>query len=175
MLYVEKATPNDAFDLAFNLRQLDKYEVAAMGNTPLEVLIAPFRYTRNGVNTYTVFYNKQVVAMFGVVSTPQNAKHGTIWMLASDELQNHWLYFTKRTKKWVDYFLSDYDFVYNFVPKNNTTTIKWLKWLGFSFSDKEIVVRGTKVLYFYKYIQGVYKDIQPIIGDIGPQWTTDIS
>lgn len=175
MLYVEKATPNDAFDLAFNLRQLDKYEVAAMGNTPLEVLIAPFRYTRNGVNTYTVFYNKEVVAMFGVISTPQNPKHGTVWMLASNELENHWLYFTKRTKKWVKYFLSDYNYVHNYISVEQKTNIKWLKWLGFSFKKQVILVKGTKVLYFYRKIQGVSKCIQPIIGDIGPKWTTDLS
>ena len=175
MLYVEKSTPEHAFDLAFDLRQEDKYEVALAGHTPLEALIAPFRYTRDGVNTYTVLDSGIPVAMFGVISTPHNIRHGSVWFLSSYKLDKNMRYFTKRTKKWVDYFLSDYDFVYNFVPENNTTTIKWLKWLGFSFSDKEIVVRGTKVLYFYKYIQGVYKDIQPIIGDIGPQWTTDLS
>lgn len=123
MLYVEKSTPADAFDLSFKLRQLDKFEVAAMGYTPLDVLIAPFRYTRKGVNTYSVFYNDTIIAMFGVISTPQNTKHGTVWMLASDELENHWLYFTKRTKKWVEYFLSDYTFVHNYISLEQKTNI----------------------------------------------------
>ena len=174
-LYVEKGTPTHAFELAEKLRESDIFECALGGNTPMQSLISPFRYRRDNVNTYTILKNKEVIAMFGVVSAQNNLKNGTVWFLASDKIYDNWKYFTKRTKKWTDYFLSDYDFVYNFVPENNTTTIKWLKWLGFSFSNKEIVVRGTKVLYFYKYIQGVYKDIQPIIGDIGPQWTTDIS
>jgi hypothetical protein len=175
MLYVEKSTPADAFDLSFKLRQLDKFEVAAMGHSPLDVLIAPFRYTRKGVNTYSVFYNDSVIAMFGVISTPQNIKHGVVWMLASDELNDHWLYFTKRTKNWVNYFLADYDYVHNYVSLEQEINIKWLKWLGFSFKKEEMLVKGTKVLYFYRKIQGVSKCIQPIIGDIGPKWTTDLS
>ena len=113
--------------------------------------------------------------MFGAVSTAKDLKKGTVWFLASDKIDDDWKYFIKRTKKWANYFLSDYEFVYNFVPESNKPTIKWLKWLGFTFSDKEIVVRGVKVLYFYKYIQGVYKDIQPILDDIGPVWITDLS
>jgi len=174
-LYVEKGTPTHAFELAEKLRKQDIEECALAGNTPEQSLINPFRYRRDNVNTYSVLKNGEVIGMFGVVSTANDIKKGTVWFLASDKIYDDWKYFTKRTKKWTSFFLSDYEFVYNFVPKQNKTTIKWLKWLGFQFSDKEIVVRGVKVLYFYKYIRGVYKDIQPIIGDIGPKWITDLS
>ncbi len=174
-LYVEKGTPTHAFELAEKLRQQDIEECALAGNTPTQSLINPFRYQRDNVNTYTILKNDEVVAMFGVVSTANDLKKGTVWFLSSNKIDDDWKYFTKRTKKWANYFLSDYKFVYNFVPKDNKVTIKWLKWLGFEFSDKEIVVRGVKVLYFYKYIQKVYKDIQPLLDDIGPLWITDLS
>tara|TARA_R110002074_G_scaffold123695_1_gene259604 strand:+ start:689 stop:1234 length:546 start_codon:yes stop_codon:yes gene_type:complete len=173
VLYVEKAIPNHAFDLAFKLRPMDNYEVCAMGNTPLEVLVLPFRYTRKGVNTYTVLDDGNVVAMFGVVSNPHNLKHGTVWMLSSEELDKHWKYFTKRTKKWANYFLSDYEYVANYITIEHKTNIKWLKWLGFSFNSEPLVVKGNEVLYFYKKIQGVSKNIQPVLDDLGPVWATD--
>ncbi len=175
MLYVEKSIPNHAFDLAFKLRPLDRFEVAAMGNTPLEALIAPFRYTRENVNTYTVLDDGNVVAMFGVISTAHDPKKGTVWMLSSKDLDKNWFYFTKRTKKWADYFLADYNFVHNYISIEHKRNIKWLKWLGFNFKKEEILVKSTKVLYFYKKIHRVSKDIQPILGDIGPIWTTEIS
>ena len=84
-------------------------------------------------------------------------------------------YFTKRTKKWVDYFLADYDYVFNYITVEHKKNIRWLKWLGFDFKKQKILVKNVEVLYFYKKIQGVSKDIQPIIGDIGPTWTTDLS
>ncbi len=175
MLYVEKATPAHAFELAFDLRQEDKYEIALMGHTPLDALIAPFRYTRKGVNTYTVLDNDKPVAMFGVVSTQYNHKHGSVWFLSSNKLDKNINYFTKRTKKWCDYFLSDYEFVFNCITLEQKKNIKWLKWLDFQFKKEKIVVKNTEVLYFYKKIHRVSKDIQPILGDIGPIWTTEIS
>jgi len=173
MLYVEKGTPAHAYELAFKLRPLDKFEVALGGHDPLTALINPFRYTRDNVNTYTVLKDGKALAMFGVVSNKRNLKHGTVWMLSSEELDPYWYYFTKRTKKWVDYFLSDYEYVANCVTIEHKTNIKWLKWLGFSFNSKEILVKDVKVLYFYKKIQGVSKNIQPVLNDLGPVWATE--
>ncbi len=171
-LFVEKATPSNAFDLAFNLRQVDKYEIAMMGLDPLTALLAPFRYTRKGVITYSVLtHDNKVACMFGVVSS-RNTKIGTIWMLGSPELEKHWGYFTKRTKKWVDFLLADYQYVHNVISKENEISIKWLKWLGFSFKS---VAKNNNLMYFYKKIHGVSKNIQPILGDIGPEWITEVS
>jgi hypothetical protein len=96
-------------------------------------------------------------------------------LLGSKKIEKYDYWIIKRTKKWVDYVSSKYKFVYNIIPKDNLVTIKWLKWIGFTFSNKEIIVKGVKVLYFYRKIQGVSESIQPIIGDIGPNWITDLS
>ena len=61
------------------------------------------------------------------------------------------------------------------VPKWNKKTIRWLKWQGFSFKDKELIVNGIEMLYFYRQIRSVSNEIQPVLGDIGPKWTTDLS
>ena len=175
MLYVEKGTPAHAFELAFKLSQLDKYELAVHGKDPISALIAPFRYTRDNINTYTVLKDKRVVAMFGVVSDRFDLKKGTVWFLSSDELEENSYYFSKRTKKWCDYFFSDYEYLHNIIIKEHKKNIKWLKWLGFSFKNKKIIVKDVELLFFYKKIHRVSKDIQPILGDIGPIWTTEIS
>lgn len=176
MLVVEKGTPAHSFELAFNLRQEDKYEVAIIGHDPLTALITPFRYTRENVNTYTILdLQGNVKSMFGVVSQRNNPKHGSVWFLSSELTKQEWKYFLKRNKTWTEYFLSDYDFVANIVPKWNKKTIRWLKWQGFSFKDKELIVNGIEMLYFYRQIRSVSNKIQPILGDIGPKWTTDLS
>ena len=51
MLYVEKGTPAHAFELAFKLKQSDKYELAIMGHDPLTSLTNVFRYKRKGIRT----------------------------------------------------------------------------------------------------------------------------
>jgi hypothetical protein len=175
MLYVEKGTPAHAFELAFKLRQSDKFELALMGHDPLTALINPFRYTRPNVNTYTVLEKDNVLSMFGVVSTMKNPKIGIVWFLSSELTKKQWLYFLKRNKKWTEYFLSDYEYVSNLIPEENRNTIRWLKWQDFSFNDKEIFVKNVKVLYFYKKIHNVSNGIQPVLGDIGPVWITELS
>ena len=60
MLYVEKGIPAHAFELASKLRQQDKYELALMGNDPINALLAPFRFNRPNVNTYTVLEKDNV-------------------------------------------------------------------------------------------------------------------
>ena len=175
MLYVEKGTPAHAFELAYKLKQSDKYELAIMGHDPLTALTNVFRYSRKGIRTYTVFEKDNVLAMFGVVSEAKNEKKGAVWFLSTDFTNKQWTYFLKRNKKWTEFFLSDYEFVANLVPLENKNTIRWLKWQGFTFEPREILVKGVKLLYFYKKIRSVSKDIQPVLGDIGPIWTTDLS
>ena len=55
MLYVEKGTPAHAFELAFKLRSLDKYEIALNNHTPLDALINPFRFTNSLLKSFTLF------------------------------------------------------------------------------------------------------------------------
>ena len=173
MLYVEKGIPAHAFELAFKLKESDKYELAIMGHDPLTALTNVFRYSRKGIRTYTVFEEDKVLAMFGVVSEEKNQKRGAVWFLSTDFTKKQWSYFLKRNKKWTEFFLSDYEYVANLVPEDNKNTIKWLKWQGFSFNTKSILVKGVKLLYFYKKIHKVSNGIQPVLDDIGPLWTTD--
>ena len=174
-LYVEKSLPDHAFDLAKKLKRSDMDELAIMGNDPLSSLLSPFRYKyRKNINTYSVLtQDEEVIAMFGVIPLPDNERNGAVWFLSQQFTPKQSYYFAKRNKKWTDYFLSDYDYVFNIVPIHNISTIKWLKWQGFLFKRNHLLVKDIEMLYFYKQIQGVSKNIQPIIEDIGPIWTTE--
>lgn len=175
MLYVEKGIPAHAFELASKLRQQDKYELALMGNDPINALLAPFRFNRPNINTYTVLEKDNVLSMFGVVSDKINPKKGRVWFLSSELTRQQWIYFLKRNKKWTEYFLSHYEYVDNYVPIENKNTIKWLKWQNFCMNTNKMFVKNVEIVYFYKKIHNVSNGIQPVLGDIGPQWTTEIS
>jgi hypothetical protein len=172
-LYVEKTIPDHCFSLSKRLKSSDREEVAIMGSDPLFSMLASFRYRHRKVQSYTVMSGNKPVAMFGVLPTKINPKYGSIWFLSSEMSPQQWAYFTKRSKKWLEYLVSDFECVFNLIPKHNKRTIKWLKWLGFEFKQEELVVHDVQMLYFYQYIHGVYKDIQPILEDIGPVWATE--
>lgn len=172
-LYVEKTIPDHCFSLSTKLKSSDKEEIAIMGNDPLFALLSTQRYMHRKTQTYTIMCNNNPVGMFGVLPTKQNHKYGAVWFLSSELEKKQWIYFSKRSKKWLEYLLSDYKYVFNLIPKHNKRTIKWLKWLGFKFKKEELVVNGVQMLYFYRHIHGVYKKIQPLLDDIGPVWATE--
>ena len=61
------AIPDDCYELAPRLKQLDKYEIASLGYDPLRALLYPFRYYKKNTITFSLFNNKhQVIAMWGV-------------------------------------------------------------------------------------------------------------
>ena len=176
MLYVEKTTPEDCFRLAPNLKQLDKFEVALWGMDPLQALLIPFRYKKNNKHTYTVFdTSHNIVAIFGVAPTINNTKAGRIWLLSSNLLEKNFFNFLKVNKKWLYYLEEDYSYISNYITEEQETSIKWLKWQGFTFAKKPMLVKNVKVLYFYKRLHNVVKyGTQPILEEIGPKWATHL-
>ena len=44
------AIPDDCYELAPRLKQLDKYEIASLGYDPLRALLYPFRYYKKKYN-----------------------------------------------------------------------------------------------------------------------------
>ena len=177
MLYVEKTIPDDCFRLAPNLQQLDKYELAVMGVDPLTALINPFRYNRPNTHSFTIFEKDtdEVVAIWGAmpISKTQPRK-AAIWFLSCELLDKHKRYFLQRNHKWLQYLESHYDFVFNFITKEHKQSIRWLKWQNFSFSNNTTLANGVEMYYFYKYLPKVDIDIQPIMSEIGPKWTTEL-
>ena len=176
MLYVEKTVPDDCFALAPNLKQLDKYELGTIGIDPLTALINPFRYNRPNTHSFTIFNEKdEVVAIWGAMPYSRiHPRRAAIWFLSSDLLEINKRDFLKGNARWLYYLESHYDFVFNFIIKEHKRSIKWLKWQKFTFSKETTLVNGVEMYYFYKYLPKVDVNIQPIISELGPKWTTEL-
>ena len=62
----------------------------------------------------------------------------------------------KETKNGLDFFLSDYDYVFNIVPKDNKITIKWFKWLVLSFQKIiKLLSEMLNVVFLQVYTRGI--------------------
>tara|TARA_R110002012_G_scaffold71650_4_gene183579 strand:- start:988 stop:1428 length:441 start_codon:yes stop_codon:yes gene_type:complete len=143
---------------------------------PLQALLIPFKSKLNNIHTYTIFTEeKDIVAIFGVMPTVKNPSNGRVWFLASDLLLKHYIHVLKRNKKWLSYLEEHYSFLSNYIIEENKTSINWLKWQGFQFQNNGTLVKGVKILYFYKKLHTVAKyGTQPILDELGPIWTTNI-
>lgn len=177
-LYVEKSVPDDAFKLAPKLKALDKYEIATLGHDPLKALLQPFLLRRPNTHTFTIFEKDtdEIIAMFGAVPISKTQpKRATIWLLSSDLLDKHKKYIIKRNMDWLYYLESHYNFLYNFIIEEHKQSIRWLKWQKFCFAQKTTLVNGVKMYYFYKQLPNRKVTLKPILGEVGPSWTTELN
>lgn len=169
-MYMDIAVPDDCFELAPNLRQLDKYELALTGRDPLWSLLYPFRANRPNTFTFSV-YNAEhkVIAMFGCCPYYKTPKRAAAWWLSTDEPFKSWHYL-KNQKRVFEYVASHYDFLCNFATAEQKTTLRWVEYMGFTVDKQEVLVKNVKMKYFYLEPKG-FKG-EPIDDVCGPRWTT---
>ena len=123
-------TLEDIKYLAPRLRYEDKREIlASIGTTPLDALTLSY-YSSNLVFTI-VNTKKEPVGIFGITVG------GAIWLLATDKLKDIQYSFLKENKKVIDFLNTKYKILWNFVDCRNSLHIKWLKWCGFKFINKQ--------------------------------------
>ena len=131
--------------LAPRLRQADKEEIlASVGLTPYEALM--FGYLENVIVFTIVNKNNEPVAIFGINDVGQNV--GAIWLLATDKLKDIQYSFLRENKKVIDFLNTKYKILWNFVDCRNSLHIKWLKWCGFKFINKQ--KRGVLNIQIYR-------------------------
>jgi len=144
----------DALELSQRLRLIDQLECDLWSFTPLQALLAPFSYPDLKHNYTIIDDDNRVVAMFGVVPASETTKpefaHGIIWLLGSDLMKYHTRQFMRNNLKWLNLMQNDYPYVSNYISTANKKSIKWLRWLGFEFNLKTILVKGHEMVYFYR-------------------------
>ena len=123
------ATPKHADYLATRLRPIDALEVACVGSTPERSLHLSLTLPNSKVLT-AVDQQDTPLFMCGVSQSPEQPDMGVVWLLASKEIMKHKRHFLKMSMPIFDDFLKGYKALYNFVHKDNKTSIRWLEWCG---------------------------------------------
>lgn len=146
MAYYRPASFEDIDILHHAIREQDRTEIwHSHGMTPYEGL----RFSlERAVEAHSIISDEgNVIGMFGVGE--HSPRIGIPWLLASDELPKVAKQFIPESKKWIESL--PYDLLFNYVYANNTTSIRWLKWLSFKFIRKvEFGVNPTTFIEFAK-------------------------
>jgi len=138
------ATFKDIQYLAPRLRFADKREIiSCSGLLPFYALY--YSYLNSEIVFTIVSSKKEPVGMFGVSDT------GAIWLLATDNLKDITYNFLKECKKVIGFLNTKYKILWNFVDCRNSLHIKWLKWCGFKFINKQNY--GVLNKPFYEFIR----------------------
>ena len=127
--WVAPAAASHVEALAPHLREGDRREIeAAFGRPAAAILRTGFRNARR---CWTVLGGGgRPVAMFGV-GRRRAPRIGTVWLLASDDLDAYRGQLRREGPYWVDVLMAGHDVLGNFVAADNAIAIRWLSWLGF--------------------------------------------
>lgn len=113
-------------------------ELQANGRiAPLDALIDGIR---NSDPAYTIVGpNAEPFAMFGTVPTADD-KYRFVWLLGTDRLvTEHRTEFLRKSRGWMNRLHEKAPILGNYVHKENTVHIRWLKWVGCNFvGEREI-------------------------------------
>lgn len=125
--------PEDITDLAPRLRKEDRDELWAINQC------TPEKGLRDGFDLsdecWTIEHDGLVIGMFGVAPLPDPGV-GAIWLLASEDLPKIRWEFLKKTRPWINHFLTKYHTLTNMVDSRNAVHVKWIKWAGFEITGQ---------------------------------------
>lgn len=149
MEFVRAARMYDVAQLAHLLRPDDIEEIkAASGLDPEAALYLGVKLGKPSLT----FVDPEggVAGMFG--ATPTNDPMvGAVWLMSSDAIEKYPMHFLRRCRPWIDKLNDAYPVLTNYVDARNIVHIKWLKWLGFSFT--RLIPYGVSNLPFYEIVR----------------------
>lgn len=119
------------------MRQADRDEVSALsGRTPARALLNSVK--RSSV-AETVLIDGRAEMIFGVGDVNILAGVGSPWALGTDEIERNQREFLRKSVACRDRMRARYPVLCNVVDARNRVSVRWLKWLGFVFSEPVLV------------------------------------
>ena len=125
--------------LAPRLRQQDVAEIrAGSGSKPEEALMEGLQLSMPHACTLISPLTKLPCAMCGV--TPFGEGIGLVWLLGTPELAHSPLAFQKAARKLIEKAFTElgYTEIGNVVHAGNTTAVRWLRHMGFTFTQENV-------------------------------------
>lgn len=155
--YIEPYTPQMRDEvLNLQLREADKQEVRASHDMSTEEALR--HSLDSSTSTWVIYYDNRIIAAFGV-SKLKNTALAMPWLLGTEDLHKIKFRIIKYSMLIIEYLMFQDETVnclVNFVSTKHTEAIKWLRWLGFTISDKEMYLHddGVSFKQFYKWREG---------------------
>ena len=119
--------------IASDMRQADIDEVwASNHHTPLESLMIGWRMSDFST---VVMGGGEPLVVIGLVKQDILTGSGVIWMLGANRALKFRREFFRQTKPVINEMLTICPRLCNMVHGKNTTSIQWLKWLGFTIGE----------------------------------------
>jgi hypothetical protein len=119
---------------------------ASMGLSAEEALVYTLESSKY---KWVIIHNDKIEAVFGISEV--SPEIGLMWEVSTDAINNFKKSFLQISKQGVQEAQELYPILMNFVSENNTTTIKWLKYLGFTIEYDRRVILADGDTIFYRF------------------------
>ncbi len=143
----------NAIGASFQISVIDQREAWAV--TRIDPNTALLAAIMSSFEAWAIEYEGVLLGFFGVVvELDPEITYEVPWFICSQELRDkYWFKFAKYSKPIFDKIFSKYTILSNYVSLENTTAIRWLKWLGFKFLDKIYYFNKIPFTLFYKCME----------------------
>jgi len=143
---ITKALPSHIERIANGMRTHDVKEIwSSHRSLPEQALTKGLARGK----AWTALLDGEPFVMFGVTDGDLLTGLGIPWLLATDELDTVSRDFLKYTKEYMPQVINGYSRLQNYVHAENTQSILWLKWIGFTLREK--LRFGYDNEYFYRF------------------------
>jgi hypothetical protein len=151
-IIVRRSVKKDVDLLSKNMRQSDKNEVwASHHHMPHDALSLSLEHS---ILCLTVEKQGEVVAMFGICPDSILGTSATIWLLASDKLEEIKKRFVRHSRKFVQMMLDFYPYLYNSVDARNIKSIEWLRFIGANIEDAKPYGVEQMPFHYFSFTKG---------------------
>jgi hypothetical protein len=130
---IRPTEPGDAARLFANLRASDLAECRAYGRSDIAASIASC--VDRSVLCWTGLVDGELAAIFGVAPINALTGIGSPWMLGTPVLDRHQRILVRRTPEYIFRMLKAFPHLVNYVHAKNTTSVRWLRRLGFTLHE----------------------------------------
>ena len=130
---IRPTEPGDAAELFANLRTSDLAECRAYGHPDIAASIESS--VNRSVLCWTGLVDGELAAIIGVAPVNMLAGVGSPWMLGTPVLDRHQRILVRRTPEYISRMLKAFPHLVNYVHAKNTTSVRWLRRLGFTLHE----------------------------------------
>lgn len=128
-ILIQPTEPGDAQALGLNMRLCDVEEVRACGHEPIEAALAS---VASSTLCWSAFAHGELGCILGVAPVALMGGIGSPWMLGTPVLDANSRVLVRLTPRYIGAMLKDYPHLVNRVHAKNTTSLRWLRRIGFT-------------------------------------------
>lgn len=148
-IVVRDMTREDVDELKDRLRPSDVQECwSSNHHTPEEALWMCYD---ESIMRYTVTINSVPAMVFGIASPGFISSKASIWLLATPEMKKIQRRFIRHSREFIQFFLSFYPLLFNYVDARNHESIQWLHWCGAEISEPEPRGPENDMFHYFQF------------------------